>query len=141
MSYNPYETVAGVESEATSQGIDEWFDLSANEKKKVVFEASKDIERIHGQAGSTPFVPWMFGNIDLRFACRFQALFRAQFQEFFETREAVAILSDDSYNDGAINISVNKESPIDDKALGLIRKVMDSSDIPSGTKGLGVLYN
>lgn len=140
MAYKPYVTVVEVTREASLQGIAAWPMLGDDDMKNVVYRASKDIEACHGELGSSPDIPWKFGDWRLRQAARFQALFRAENAEAFEAREHAGILSDDSYSDGAISINVSDETSFDKNAKSLVLQVMSSSGVEARTAGLGGAY-
>jgi hypothetical protein len=90
---------------AQSRGhIDKWKSYSLEDRRRLIFFASNDIEILHGQPRQNFDLPWKFGDTWLKEACLNQVLFLARNKNMREFIERAQMGSIRSYSDGIISL-------------------------------------
>jgi len=114
-----------VDDFALNSGFTQWFSFSLDDRKKILFFASTDIEKLHGQARQSYNIPWNYGDVWLREACLYQCMFLIRHKGFREWIERAQYASMKSFSDGILSVTDQKTGKFfDDIARSMVDKAL-----------------
>ena len=108
---------------------DKWLSYSLEDRNKLMFFASCDIEALHKQPRRSFDMPWLYGNTWLREACLYQIMFLARNKGMKEFVERAQIGSSQSFSDGIISLVNPGGKQFDSMAESIVNNVLKQNGI------------